>query len=1085
MSWQRHVRPCKQAANESLKSFMTEQAYKASTSNNNNANNKPPPPAHVHSEHPRRITDDMVPLATSKPASDDRKSMPKRPRVAATSTTSTSSTLASTVAAGATSSSTAKAVGQLDKTKLPTKPSSSDTKAHTSSTHPTTTKPPSSKPLPSCKPTDTKCDKKPLNATQSTHTNTTVKSNLSSTTNVKTVPPSKPNTSGTATKPPAPPNLKPMSLILPKHCAPPSKTLATSHTVTKPHIAHLPIKSSTAGEDGPNLPQKRVASPPGSQTTEPPHKAPRCEPSPSNGPQANNPQNKGDTPEKKGATDANQKETKATENKEETAKKEIPKCTDTTVTTPELKSSLKASRDGTTPQQVDGGEQKVKLDKDKDINKDSDKEKDKYKGKSEDEDQTHVHETKVKREMKKKKHYEKEKSKYHDKEKKRGKHKVKIEKPGRKPHKEIHTRRKPGRPRSQKIRRGRKPKDSTKSKKYVPEPVQIESGQPICEKLPMEMRDDGDRSFAFQYITTNLYNHRQRKNESDGLTVCGCTPIQGEPCCGASCINRAMHYECFAELCPCKDKCTNRRFQNKEYVVVIPFKTAERGYGLLTLQDILPGQFIIEYVGEVITKQESEKRLSRSKPNDNFYLISLDSNECLDASHKGNLARFMNHSCQPNCKTTKWTVLNELCVGIFAMQYIPAGSELTFDYQFERIGVCKQACRCGAANCRGYLGAPKNGGSVDGPLPSSPSSSLPPTRPSSPSSPSSSSSSSSCSSSSSSSDSDSSSAEEDPKSVVLDAGAKQDVPQSNTTSTTSTSVVSGSSVSEPPPEKPRFSWPDPEKVLRAQRAKRRARKLEALKNSTTPGTDLADDKPDNVTSPAEYTVTSPGNRIFIITTPMDSSKISLNIHEEPSPMADDPITEEPVSPISTNSSSSLPISPKTPSPMTPTSNPYYTYPSPQEEQSHPEATPTPTSTPPHSPIPVATPSPTSTPPHSPTIIPKEEERGIVNTPELLPTEPPTEKIEGPHPDQSPTHHFCCEAAADSIADMSQDKTDYVHNLIEEGESSIGTLGRDQWVKVDSTEDTSVMSTSHTEENTNPPSEPEPSLHHQDPQNLNC
>jgi histone-lysine N-methyltransferase SETD2 len=76
----------------------------------------------------------------------------------------------------------------------------------------------------------------------------------------------------------------------------------------------------------------------------------------------------------------------------------------------------------------------------------------------------------------------------------------------------------------------------------------------------------------------------------------------------------------------------------------------------------------------------------------------------IDASRRGNLARFINHSCDPNCATQKWTVKGRTSIGIFAIKDIPSGTELTFDYKFERIGCKKQRCLCGSAKCRGWLG---------------------------------------------------------------------------------------------------------------------------------------------------------------------------------------------------------------------------------------------------------------------------------------------------------------------------------------------------------------------------------------------
>ena len=53
---------------------------------------------------------------------------------------------------------------------------------------------------------------------------------------------------------------------------------------------------------------------------------------------------------------------------------------------------------------------------------------------------------------------------------------------------------------------------------------------------------------------------------------------------------------------------------------------------------------------------------------------------------QGALGRFINHSCEPNCETQKWIVRGELAIGLFAIKDIPAGTELTFDYNFERYG---------------------------------------------------------------------------------------------------------------------------------------------------------------------------------------------------------------------------------------------------------------------------------------------------------------------------------------------------------------------------------------------------------------
>lgn len=65
--------------------------------------------------------------------------------------------------------------------------------------------------------------------------------------------------------------------------------------------------------------------------------------------------------------------------------------------------------------------------------------------------------------------------------------------------------------------------------------------------------------------------------------------------------------------------------------------------------------------------------------------------------------RFMNHSCQPNCETQKWTVNGDTRVGLFALHDIPANTELVFNYNLESIGD-KKPCMCGAPNCSGFIG---------------------------------------------------------------------------------------------------------------------------------------------------------------------------------------------------------------------------------------------------------------------------------------------------------------------------------------------------------------------------------------------
>uniref|UniRef100_A0A0D3H4Z8 SET domain-containing protein n=1 Tax=Oryza barthii TaxID=65489 RepID=A0A0D3H4Z8_9ORYZ len=94
----------------------------------------------------------------------------------------------------------------------------------------------------------------------------------------------------------------------------------------------------------------------------------------------------------------------------------------------------------------------------------------------------------------------------------------------------------------------------------------------------------------------------------------------------------------------------------------------------------------------------------------NYYdvvlLLFVDFNMVIDATNKGNMSRFINHSCEPNTEMQKWTVEGETRVGIFALRDIKTGEELTYDYKFVQFGA-DQDCHCGSSNCRKMLGITK------------------------------------------------------------------------------------------------------------------------------------------------------------------------------------------------------------------------------------------------------------------------------------------------------------------------------------------------------------------------------------------
>lgn len=187
--------------------------------------------------------------------------------------------------------------------------------------------------------------------------------------------------------------------------------------------------------------------------------------------------------------------------------------------------------------------------------------------------------------------------------------------------------------------------------------------------------------------------------------ICECDPSKNDPCGPDSeCLNRLLMTECKPSTCKAKERCLNQQFQRRQYPPVQVARTNGRGWGLFLKAPLKKGAFIIEYVGELISMEEFHRRINdtmRKNEEMNYYYMTMDSNRMIDAGPKGNISRFMNHSCAPNCETQKWTVNGDTRVGLFTTEDIPANTELTFNYQLETVGDVKKRCLCGSSNCSG------------------------------------------------------------------------------------------------------------------------------------------------------------------------------------------------------------------------------------------------------------------------------------------------------------------------------------------------------------------------------------------------
>ena len=131
------------------------------------------------------------------------------------------------------------------------------------------------------------------------------------------------------------------------------------------------------------------------------------------------------------------------------------------------------------------------------------------------------------------------------------------------------------------------------------------------------------------------------------------------------------------------------------------------GRGVFAARTIRKGETVIEYRGKRMTWDEAcEQPASDDADPYHTFLFSLDDGRVIDAAIRGNAARWINHSCAPNCETYED---DRGRVYVAARRTIRPGEELSYDYRLEIEGkVGKRmrkayACRCGARRCRGTM----------------------------------------------------------------------------------------------------------------------------------------------------------------------------------------------------------------------------------------------------------------------------------------------------------------------------------------------------------------------------------------------
>ena len=145
-------------------------------------------------------------------------------------------------------------------------------------------------------------------------------------------------------------------------------------------------------------------------------------------------------------------------------------------------------------------------------------------------------------------------------------------------------------------------------------------------------------------------------------------------------------------------------------VPVIVRRSKIQGRGVYASRAIAEGERIIEYTGLLITNLEADAQCDdEGMRRHHTFLFGVDDEFTVDGANGGNEARFINHSCEPNCES----VIEGRRVFIDALRDIGAGEEIAYDYWYTTDRGYKledlrriYPCRCGATTCRGTLARP-------------------------------------------------------------------------------------------------------------------------------------------------------------------------------------------------------------------------------------------------------------------------------------------------------------------------------------------------------------------------------------------
>ena len=201
--------------------------------------------------------------------------------------------------------------------------------------------------------------------------------------------------------------------------------------------------------------------------------------------------------------------------------------------------------------------------------------------------------------------------------------------------------------------------------------------------------------------------------DAEDLTGGGCDCARCEPSrCSCALASSALHVEC-GPACSCGVSCASRVTQRRVAVPLSLRHDTLRGWGVVADCALHAGQFVCTYVGELIGREEAQRRLSAQDARGaaNYILVLREHagaqllTTCVDPTARGNVGRFLNHACDGGnlelrpVRSAGWPVPR---IAFYTRRRIRAGEELTYSYGSGQAAGTR-ACCCGTPACTGWL----------------------------------------------------------------------------------------------------------------------------------------------------------------------------------------------------------------------------------------------------------------------------------------------------------------------------------------------------------------------------------------------